>query len=1054
MESIRILHLSDIHYEKGVKNRFKDTIVDPLIKELEKINSDKKINLILITGDLINKGNAGYDSTETAFDNFNNDFIEPIIKKIGIDKKCIFFVPGNHDVNISLDNKYIDTGLEKALINEREVDSFLETCLSGKIDGIDRILPFHNFEKHFYLNSIHENKTSLFCSTYELYINSIRIGISCVNSVWRYYGKDENLIIGKNQLKDSLSKIINCDLKIFLSHYYKDALCDFEKHLIDDFVTENYDMALLGHDHRLESFIRSYSNTSLFITSGKGNWMQNVETHDIEYINGFSIIDYNTSLGNISFSPKIYSLKRNEYVSDTIIAGNSGTIIYDVTKNCSDTKRLHKIVTHIRETFMEDVNQDLITYGTDTTAPCTLNQIFVDPNLIYRKGDTVEDEEIVTIKEICNKKKNYAIIGVKEVGKTILLDKLVSYYIENINELRTIPVCIKYEDYTHSRFETAISRFTGIQIREIDDLLINEKIVLLIDNLKFTKNDKYKINALIDLCTKYENISIVITINTNINENIPLDFVNSSLYDLCKILYLKYFKTKQISALTEKWFISNLEPDKKEKQNKIINLLTALKLPRTPLAISMFLWILEKQEEYQPTNQSTMLENFIEKLFKKYSKTEALFKEFDYKNKESLLTVIAKKMLESKRENYSLSKAEILTICSDHLNKRRFSYDPEEIISQFVDVGLLVKFVDESVPYMRFRFNCFFQYFLMKNMDDKDFLEHILKEENYLSFYDEIILFTGIKRNRTDILTLLAERMNMLYKNIYDSIAKMPNKFDSFFEVELTYTEQLDRGFIDHISDTKEETKRSIDILTDQMLETVKPNENVQRKEFNLTNYQRIELCWQLVANVLRNTEETEIDGLKYNTYKDILTSSFCFLCLYKFLFVEFLRKKDGKLNKEERTDAELTLQFLPLLHELLIGEVLSSAKLTLVYKEHIDNIINDKSKTQLEKFTAIFLYSDIHGSRYKDYIKDFISQIKGSQIKGKYIYDMTLFKLLTYYYLRSDSHNLDREYENIIADLIVSVKKYPKNVKSEIISSYKKKKRKFISENQGLLSF
>ena len=114
---------------------------------------------------------------------------------------------------------------------------------------------------------------------------------------------------------------------------------------------------------------------------------------------------------------------------------------------------------------------------------------------------------------------------------------------------------------------------------------------------------------------------------------IPLNFFDNILFSKLHILNIKYFKSKQIRELTEKWFSKIDLPNKKEKIEKIINLLKVFELPRTPLSISMFLWILETQEDYQPINQAVMLENFIEKMFKKHSKTEVYFSDFDYKNK-------------------------------------------------------------------------------------------------------------------------------------------------------------------------------------------------------------------------------------------------------------------------------------------------------------------------------------------------------------------------------------------------------------------------------------
>jgi predicted phosphodiesterase len=546
-----MLHLSDIHYENDLSQDFKNNIVNPLIKELDKLNSEKNIDLVCISGDLLNKGKAGYNSIDDGFKYFDINFIQPIMKILDIDNSRIFFVPGNHDIDYPLDAEFANKGLEVTLVNEKEITKYTESCLSGQYDGIKRILPFYQFANNFYCSSIHENAISLFCSTFVLHVNGISIGITAINSVWRYYGSDNNLLIGKNQIVNSLSEIKECDIKIFMSHYYKESLCDFEQQIIDDIVTENYDIALLGHHHHLEHIVNSRYNGSLFKTVGKGNWTKNIDIKDIEYINGFSIVDYNITRNQISLLPKIYSLKRNEYVSDTIIAGDLGVIIYTLNKNESNIGKLHYISNFIKDSFLGDINQDLITYGTDTKAPCALNDIFVEPNLIFRTGSDPEDVEIVTLRDICNQQKNYAILGVKESGKTILLDRLTAFYLENINELRTIPVYIKYDNYTHSRFETAISNFTGVPIREIENLLTSENIVLLTDNFKFTEKDRYRIRDLIDLCKKYNKFRIIVTINTHTNETNPLEFVESSLFGICKILYLGYFKTKQITSLTK-----------------------------------------------------------------------------------------------------------------------------------------------------------------------------------------------------------------------------------------------------------------------------------------------------------------------------------------------------------------------------------------------------------------------------------------------------------------------------------------------------------------------
>ena len=54
-KSIRILHLTDIHFNKDF-----ETIKDIVLNTLIALNKEKKIDMICISGDLINKGGIDY----------------------------------------------------------------------------------------------------------------------------------------------------------------------------------------------------------------------------------------------------------------------------------------------------------------------------------------------------------------------------------------------------------------------------------------------------------------------------------------------------------------------------------------------------------------------------------------------------------------------------------------------------------------------------------------------------------------------------------------------------------------------------------------------------------------------------------------------------------------------------------------------------------------------------------------------------------------------------------------------------------------------------------
>lgn len=69
---IRILHISDIHYSKKDLTNFNELVQKPLFESLKENTKEELIDLICISGDLINQGTGGFDSTEEAFYEFKN----------------------------------------------------------------------------------------------------------------------------------------------------------------------------------------------------------------------------------------------------------------------------------------------------------------------------------------------------------------------------------------------------------------------------------------------------------------------------------------------------------------------------------------------------------------------------------------------------------------------------------------------------------------------------------------------------------------------------------------------------------------------------------------------------------------------------------------------------------------------------------------------------------------------------------------------------------------------------------------------------------------------
>ena len=867
--------------------------------------------------------------------------------------------------------------------------------------GLLRVEEFKTFEKQYYENTKGVTVTN-FETLHELNFDRNVIGISVLNSAWRYYDSDEKIIIGTDQLTRAINKQSSCDIKILLSHYDFSRLKDFEKKELENSAAEQYQIQLFGHTHSQDVYLKRKPSAGLFFSdTSRGLNRTNISSSDTEYKNGFSIIDLDMDLLKISFSSKVYSKQRNEYVLDTDLLGDSGIVDFELQTN-DNFSLLHKISDRIEEQSFEQMDAHILSYGMETIAPQSFNDIFVDPRFTDKKNTNPDEEKVVYLKEITDHTDhNFIILGLKETGKTVLLDYLTKFYSENIHRNQIVPILIDFTQLPPShKIESCIGQTIGISKKNVPQFAEQNRIVLLFDN--FEGNNIYLIKKVEEFLTQYPNTRFIATVQIDISGKIPLKLLNSSLYSNSTILELKYFSSKQITDLTNKWYSKSTFPNIENKKKKILKLINSFELPRTPLLISMFLWIFETQEDYQPVNQATMLETFIEKMFKKHDFEQTLYSEFDFKNKESLLTEIALNMYKNGNDNYSMSKTDLLKFIVDYLRQRDFDFNAEKILNEFTEIRLFDVDSDNIESSVKFRFNCFFQYFLMKNLDKKDFMDHVLEDENYLYFYNELNLYSGLKRNKIDLLDEAISRMNHYFSDLQKQVDEKHISLDSFFET----------------------------------------------KDMKLSPFQKMELSLVIAANSLRNTEELPDPNKKYESFCEVLRCSLIYVTLYKQLFLDHIKNNEKEFDEEKQKESKMILSFLPMINEAFLEEQLGTAKLNPVIKKHIFEIIPKKDVSQLEKFSTVFLYSDFRGTDYLKVIKSYLAEIKGN-----YIRDMTLFKLVSYYYLRSDSKQSDKELEKLIGLLVESSVKVKRKRgfifdKNKAIAFYRDKRKEFIKDN------
>lgn len=303
--SIRLLHFSDLHLS-GDESKRENTkarlgfLFDSLIKIQE---DGKPVDIVVFTGDLIDKGGKDFPSIANGFHVFEEQVMKPLIEKIGIRPERIVFLPGNHDTQSSTKDAKRGKRIlleENAHRTEKEINQILNISDEDKDLIIQRTKVFKEFEKNYYYRYTPDEYTfSDFESNFVYVIDGIKIGITALNSVW-LYGKtkddahdEEPVYLGTDQLTRSIGKLKDCELKIVASHYPFGKLHEEESEKTYEKIAMHYNISLAGHTHSNHDEYRySLSGGHFLDITSAGTLDDNVYEDRVEYKNSFQVIDY------------------------------------------------------------------------------------------------------------------------------------------------------------------------------------------------------------------------------------------------------------------------------------------------------------------------------------------------------------------------------------------------------------------------------------------------------------------------------------------------------------------------------------------------------------------------------------------------------------------------------------------------------------------------------------------------------------------------------------------------------------------------------------------
>lgn len=1030
---IKIIHLADLHLECETPSYDKQEIIKSLAQDLKSFVD--KTTILFFTGDLIDKGAKEFNKSEEAFDCFEKVFIDPLLDCNPMLKGKIFIVPGNHDVYRNKIDQYSEAGLKANLKDNNILNAFIQENRSSS-KHLDRLNDYKIWENKFYLKYNSLNTTN-FENTFKLNIGKYSVGITALNSSWlcKDDSDKENILLGKNQIENSLVKINDCNIKLALVHHPMEFFRDFDREASKGLLYKNYDILFTGHVHELASSYTQDLLGNIFISIANSTIGEFPKER--KHVNGYTIINFYPN-DKIHACYRKYVEEHKVFVPNTDIGTENGCKNFKILKDDKllEFEKNQTIVYNLESRFCEKLNEHIIMSNASTSTTCSIDNLFVEPTILNCPQNSLKEEDTIKYKidGILSGSSNFLVYGLKESGKTILLDKMFIEAIRRFNQFNKIPVLLKFSDFKKNDAHKILREFLSISSQEIESFLKNNRILLFIDDIQFTEKSKEQLNSLKALVTRYDTIQIIASADQVLDNVIPTDYLEHNDIFNFNISFIQNFNSSEIKQLIVKWFAGR-EVDLQENMQKLIKSFVDFGLPKTPLTVTLFLWIFEKQEK-RPINSSVLVEMFIENLLEKTNLENIYSETFDFKNKQRLLSFIAKFMKDNGNEDlsYSVDYVDLLGFVKEYL-KTRFAGQPQKVLDDLIKRGILT-YEDDNL--IRFKSAFFFHYFLALHLDyDNKFKEHVFAGENYLNYIEEIGYYTGLKRDDLSILTFTQEKLHIAFGDFNEDIKQNYVKVDNVLEFkqkEGTVTFQLD----DKLSKNKLSEKQ-IDEMYDQSLSNIPVQKSIPKKDFKEFNTKKnIDLVLKLAATVLKNSEDVDDFEAKKLAYSLTLTSSISFLMQYRdSLIVHYLRFKKQPDHFPKNIDFNFFIKIIPFIHQVVMFNWLGSQKLRPVI---IDKIEKDKltlNISEFEKSLSVFIHADIRGANYPEIIKDFVKKSKFNYIK-----DVSFLKIMSYFHLRTNGKELDTFYLKLMAEIKQDLGRLDKSKKSQFMKGLEDKKK------------
>lgn len=1031
---LQIIHLSDFHLNPKNLSDWNSYVKRPFIDKLKSLSLDATKLLIVCTGDLVDKGGSDYKSIQDAFHLFQVEVIDFICSELSLSIDRFLIVPGNHDIVRENDSPKIELGSKEFFKTYNNILAAQKDIIDkGEREGVKRIIPYNEFEEILY-NGFKRYTSFLGCAfKYEINGN---VGVSCLNSAWRAYDdNDKNfLILGEEQLNRCSDFICDCNIRIALMHHPLDWF-GLEKNIISSHIYKDYDLLFVGHVHESQTMIQTGFTGTLF-TDIAASCISDIRSDSKAFSNGFSLVNYYKTKEIIEVDCEFYKYNHTskEYVLNTDL-GDNGKFNqkHQKQKSSCDQSLIDKCLLYVQNTFYPVIDEHVIAQKIHVCS--SIKDAFILPPITLQDND----DDLISLSDICKSRQNQIFFGSYEIGKTTLLYRIAREFVDEYIQLRKIPIYFDVNEIGNKDVIPIIKQFLNISTDEANRLIADNLIVIIADNLDFTELNEDKINRISRFIKDNQEIQIIATATNDMIGVPPQNYIKkTNIY--FSHFFIKPFKSSHIKGLMAKWIPEENSLKRDARLDKMVANFCSYSLPCTAMSVSLFLWSSENADR-KPVNQAILLDIYIEIVLEKLAKENIYRATFNYKNKTMLLAYIAEQMLPSENPNYSIDYDEYVNKIHNYLKSVGFKYDVSKIAEYFIERKIFTKISDNQI---KFTHSCFFHFFLAKRMEfNPKFKSSVLAKTTFYMYPKEIDYYTGLSINDEEALKFIFQE----FENSFNGVQNILDNFDvdHFFTYILKSEQEEHKPLAKNLEIEKVKQSRPSEELIMQFYDNklAKIPKDLILKKIDDFSLEKLII---IMCTVLRNSEGVENADLKFNIYRSIIRNTIAWSVLYKESIVQYVikhNKMPSFIPKEE--NLVRFLKFLPMNIQSGINNFLGTYKLTPIILNKINQDLNNKKCSDIETYFSVGLYWDCQGADYPKYITKLIRRLSNNIVQ-----DYCLFKLLDFYFRKTKSDTREEEvYLDMLTELKLKQERLPKKLAERVRKSLKNGKEKFLNQNK-----